>query len=545
VLLLAAVVAAPWPYGSVADVWRYPLAACVFFAAALVGLRTDLRSGLGAALPLAALPLLQVLARTSAPARTLEAALALWCPLAGWLALRATSGGRRGSTVAAVVAGCGLLQAVFGLVQASVSPHAIYGHSTPWMTSSFGSFMNHNHFAGYVGLGALLSLGLAADRARRDQEVSGRALLWAGAAALITLAHLASRSRGGLLGLGAGLVAFVLLRTQRPSLRRGALVLVGVAALLGAAYMVLPAAARERVMGTTTDGSAVYRLRLSAASLRLAAAHPVTGAGLGSFEDAVTAHKTGDGDVRSAHAENDVLEFVAESGLLGLALLALAVLRIAAGAGRDPRSSALAAAAVAAAVGLGVHSLCDFNLRVPATALALAAVLAVASPRPTDATAPGRAARALIPVVLAALGLVATLASVAALEAARAARLADPLARASALTRALEWNPLATATRRERARALVAAASGSLREARLARAAEDYRAVLDGRPGWAEAWYELAWVELARGEREAARRAVEHAGELDPGSVPLAAARAALLARLQAGPPPTTEPPAR
>ncbi len=174
-LLLAAVVAAPWPYGSVADIWRYPLAASVFFSAALVGLRTDLRSGLAAALPLAALPLLQILARSSAPARTLDAALALWSPLAGWLALRATSAGRRGAGVAAVVAGCGLLQAVFGLAQTSLSPHSIYGQSTPWMTSSFGSFMNHNHFAGYVGLSVTLSLGLCADRLRRDREVSGRA----------------------------------------------------------------------------------------------------------------------------------------------------------------------------------------------------------------------------------------------------------------------------------------------------------------------------------------------------------------------------------
>jgi tetratricopeptide (TPR) repeat protein len=378
----------------------------------------------------------------------------------------------------------------------------------------------------------------------RDREVSGRALLWAGAAALIILAHLASRSRGGLLGLAAGMLTFVLLRTKQLSLRRGALALAGVGAVLAAALAVLPAAARERVMAATTDGSAAYRLRLSAASLRLAAAHPLAGAGLGAFEDAVTTYKRGDGDVRSMHAENDALEFVAESGLLGLSLLAFAVLRLAAGAGRDPRSSPLAAGAIAAALGLGVHSLCDFNLRVPATALALAAVLAVAAPALPGAAAPGRAARVAIPAVLAALGLAATLASVGTLESARAARLADPVARVSALTRVLAWSPLATGTRRERARALVEAATGSLREARLARAAEDYRAVLDGRPGWARAWYELAWVELARGDREAARSALERAGALDPGSVPLAAARAALLSRLQTAPSTAPDPPA-
>ena len=401
------------------------------------------------------------------------------------------------------------------------------------MTSSFGSFMNHNHFAGYAELGAMLSLGLCLDRVRREGEVSGRALLWAGAAGLTGLAHLASQSRGGLLGLGAGLATFALLRWAGPlSLRRAALAVAAAAAILAASFAVLPASARERVLAAATDGSASYRLHLSAATLRLAAAHPLLGAGLGAFEDAVTAFRRGDGDVRATHAENDVLEFTAETGLLGLAALAFGIWRLGATGGRSPRSSALGAGAVAAAVALGVHSLCDFNLRVPATALALAVCLAVASPARPGSVSPGWL-RAAIPAVLAALGLAAATASVASVLEVRARPLADPVARVAALTRALSWNPLATETRRDRARALVQAATGGLREARLARAAEDYRRVLEGRPRWAEAWYELAWVELARGDRVAARRAVEKAGELDPVSVPLARAREALMLRLR------------
>src|SRR5262249_21185172 len=344
---------------------------------ALVGRGTDLGPGVAAVLPLAALPVVQSLAGAGAPAPTLDAALALWTPLAAWLALRSPRGGRGGVIVASVVGVAALLQAVFGLAQASVAPHSIYGRSTAWMTSSFGSFINHNHFAGYAELGALVCLGLCAERLRRDPEVSARALLWAGAAGLVALARLASGSRGGVVGLAAGLLVFALVRTGRLSLRRGAFAVAAVAAGgLVLALLVLPAGARERVAAAATDGSAAYRLRLSAASLRLAAAHPLLGAGLGSFEDAVTAYKKADGDVRSPPAENDALEFVAEAGLAGPAALAFAVSRLLA-----PRSSSpLADGALAAAVALGVHSLCDFNLRVPATALAFAAVLAVVSP---------------------------------------------------------------------------------------------------------------------------------------------------------------------
>jgi O-antigen ligase len=541
-LLLGAVLASPWPYGCVADVWRYSLLAVVFLASALVALGTDVRPGLGAVLPLAALPVVQVVMRRAAPAEALDAGLALWAPLAAWVALRALGGGRRARTVAAVVATSALVQAVFALAQASASPQAIYGRTTPWTTTSFGSFVNHNHFAGYGELGALMALGLAVDRLRRDRDVRAPALLWAGASGWIVLAHLASRSRGGLVALGAGLLAFPLLLAGRFSLRRAGLALAGAAAILAAAFWALPASTRERFTAATSDGSAPYRLRLFAASLRLAAAHPLVGSGLGTFADAVTAHRTGDGAVRATHAESDVLEIAAEGGLLGVAALLLAVRGVAAAARRRPGSSALAAGALAAAVALAVHSLVDFNLRVPATALAFAACLAVASAERPGLPGSPPVARAAIAAGLAALGLAAGTAGVAAAERARAGRLSDPLARVSALTRALAWNPLAVGIRRDRARALVQAASGPLRDARLDRAAEDYRLVLEGRPRWAEAWYERAWVELARGDPDSARRAAVRAGELDPTSLPLAAARNALLARLEAASPPPSPP---
>jgi O-antigen ligase len=534
VILLAALVVAPWPYGSVDDVWRYPLSAIVLLASALVGLGTDLTPGLITVLPLAAVPAVQILAGTGAPARTLDAGVALWTPLAAWLALRSPRGGRGAWIVGSIVGVSALLQAVFGLAQASVTPHSIYGLSTPWMTSSFGSFMNHNHFAGYAGLGVFVCLGLCVDRLRRDPEVSARALLWAGAAALVALADLAAGSRGGLLALAAGLVAFALVRTGRRSLRRAVLATaVAATVALVVALVVVPPAVRERVAAAATDGSAAYRLRLSAASLRLAATHPLLGAGLGSFEDAITAHKKADGDVRSMHAENDALEFVAETGLVGVAALAFAGFRLLATRGSSP----LADGALAASVTLAVHSLCDFNLRVPATALCLAAVLAVVAPAPAMKPSSG-AARAAIATLLGVLGLASVSASIAAVERSSALRLVDPLARAAGLSRALAWNPLSTAARRDRARALVEAAGEGapgepLRDARLARAAEAYQGLLALRPGWAEAWYELAWVELARGDRGAARRAVARASELDPGSVPLAAARAALVAQLE------------
>lgn len=535
-LLLAAMVASPWPYGCVAEPWRWWLTSAVLSASALMAWGVDVRPGFTAVLPLAAIPVAQVALGTAPLALALDAALALWAPLAAWLSLRQLARGRRAVLVATVVTSCALVQAAFGLIQGP--GRGIYGHATDWMTSSFGSFINHNHFAGFAEMGTLLALGLCVQRLRRDRELSGRALLWAGAAALIALAVLASRSRGGLVALAAGLAAFALLAAGRRSRRRGALLLGVFTLAMAAALAILPQDAWTRIMASASDGSLAYRLHTSLASLRLAAAHPLLGSGLGSFPDAVTAFKRGDGDVRTMHAENDVLEFVAETGLLGLAALLFAAWRLRPALAATLRSSALAAGALAAASALAVHSFVDFNLRVPSNALMLAVCLALALPGRGQSAGRSAAAawRWAIAGTFLALGALASCAAFAAAEHARGLGQLDPLARAAILTRALDWNPLSPEIRRDRARALVRASAGSLREVRLERAGADYHRVLALRPRWAEAWYELAWVELARGDRSAARSALQRATALDPTSLGLRSRGAALLARIESMP---------
>ena len=45
-------------------------------------------------------------------------------------------------------------------MQWSMHPYRIYGQVTPIVTTPFGSYVNHNHFAGLVGMGAVLAAGL-------------------------------------------------------------------------------------------------------------------------------------------------------------------------------------------------------------------------------------------------------------------------------------------------------------------------------------------------------------------------------------------------
>jgi O-antigen ligase len=87
--------------------------------------------------------------------------------------------------------------------------------------------------------------------------------------------------------------------------------------------------------------------------------------------------------VADAHAHNDYLELLAETGVAGCVLfVALAVPAIAALMRASMRTGfdqerALAAACLGSLAAIAVHSLFDFNLHIPANAMALCWVLGV------------------------------------------------------------------------------------------------------------------------------------------------------------------------
>ena len=82
---------------------------------------------------------------------------------------------------------------------------------------------------------------------------------------------------------------------------------------------------------------ASFRLDTWKDTLRLAAASPLLGHGLGAFHDAYPRFKRGHGILRVEHAENDYLETLAETGALGLglALAGLVLVFVSAGRARD------------------------------------------------------------------------------------------------------------------------------------------------------------------------------------------------------------------
>lgn len=249
------------------------------------------------------------------------------------------------------------------------------------------TFVNHNHFAGYLGMATCLGLGLAL----ASRGVT-RAVLLA-LAVYMAVAVLFSLSRGGALALAGGVGFLTVGLSRDPAHRQDlyriagfvALVLV-VAAALGWEPLLDRLETLEDPMAAGSTRLAIWR-----GTLDMVSEHPWHGTGPGTYVDAFRRYQPASTAGFSIHhAHNDYLELAAELGLPGLvaALGCLAVLLVQGSAHLLERSRrpqrALGLGALAACFSLSLHSLVDFNAAIPSNALlfTFCAALAVAAGRP-------------------------------------------------------------------------------------------------------------------------------------------------------------------
>lgn len=322
-----------------------------------------------------------------------------------WLAADTVSRGGAPRLLAALLLG-GLIVAGLGLQEWGL--HARQG-DLGWR--AFGPFTNQNFFAGYLVPTLLLALGLSF-----TAPAAFRTSTWMLALGLLTAALtgalMVSGSRGGLLSLGAGMIALVVYGAARKALRDRAawgrfavlLVVLGivVAALFGAVRnrfaamggaQQLPAELCPRVATSQAGNSNAFRIKTWEATAVMGLKRPLLGWGAGSFDTAFAPHQIA-GFTR--HAHNTPLQLLAETGLPGallwLALPAFALLLLF----RVPAPWFWAPAIGAALVAAAVHTQFDSLYYVPAIGLLWSVLLGMAlAPDPDLAARMDESARAI------------------------------------------------------------------------------------------------------------------------------------------------------
>ncbi|MGI8835010.1 MAG: O-antigen ligase family protein [Pyrinomonadaceae bacterium] len=428
--LLALLVITAIPYGT-AEAWWKAFFVCAAFALGIVWLiegylsNSWITDGWSILLPIAALVLFsflqtislgngQISGLTTASWRTfsadpyetrffaLQLAALLLC---GLLLFRSMSSARRLRIVINLVIAIAVASAVFGILRQTTQHSTGFGLPLLQVGQGYGQFINRNHFAFLMEMALGLTLGLILGGSVKRDHV----LVYLAALIPIWTALVLCGSRGGVIAMLAEVIvaAFLLsglfqgrgnestskilmiLRTAPVRIFLFVILLCGV--VFGTLYLggdQLASRIEQSRTELSTDRDelrlAVSRNQTWAMTLKMFAAHPVLGVGMGAYWVAVPAFHNASGILTPQEAHNEYLELLASGGLVGFAIgiwFLIAVVKKAKANLESPnrlRRAACLGASIGIA-GVAVHSLVDFGLHMIVNALVFTTLIVIAT----------------------------------------------------------------------------------------------------------------------------------------------------------------------
>ena len=297
-----------------------------------------------------------------------------------------------------VMIGIALLEAVYGLIQALVPTMGVLwvDYVQAYMGDSRGSFINRNHFAGFIEMVWPLALGFTMaqggwgqgytlKKILASERLNRQALLALGVVVLI-LALLFSRSRAGIAGALVGFLTFILLtRSGRKGISRYAwLMLAGIVGLLAVYSMAIGIGPLTERFFALSEGDS--RLDFWRDSLPILKDHPL-GIGLRNYENVIPVYNVSMlADKRLEYAHNDYLQLLIEAGWIGfipvltgfLIFMWKSAYRIKhMHLHKDPMRFFIAVGAFSGLISLAFHSFFDFNLQIPANCVYFVTLMAI------------------------------------------------------------------------------------------------------------------------------------------------------------------------
>src|ERR1051325_9567356 len=407
VSLLAVIVIAAIPYGTVEPWWKAAFV-CAVFAICVLAIIEMLVSGsftiaggsiLLPMLALSALAFVQTLTFGSQqiagltvqntisadPFQTRFFVLQMLA-LTAWLSLlyRYVNTESRMRVLVYTILGLAVVSAIFGIVRQATQHQT--GFVLPLLrpAQGYGQFVNKNHFAYLMEMAFGLGIGVAlAGGIKRD-----RLLIYVALLLPIWTALVLSNSRGGVLAMLVQVVsAALLLSSRRLTALRVALLVVLVAGVLFGTLWVggdRLASNFENVLNPGEANVRVSRNEIWRATLKMFAAHPITGVGLGGYWIGITAYHNASGLMTPQEAHNDYLELLSSGGVVGFAIgvwFAVMVIRAArANLAIDTGYiRALRFGAILGITGVAAHSLVDFGLHIMVNAIVFVSLIMIAT----------------------------------------------------------------------------------------------------------------------------------------------------------------------
>jgi O-antigen ligase len=408
--LVGLIVLTPIPYGTVEPWWKAAFV-CAVFAICILALVENLITGnvevpdRAVLLPMLALTALAFLQTLSLGTRT-EANLQVWntisadpyqtrffalqlLALTTFLALlyRYANTERRVRVLVFTVLAIAVVSAVFGILRQTTQQQI--GFILPLLRpkQGYAQFINKNHFAYLMEMAFGLGLGIIlGGGVKRDRVMIYVALLFP-----IWTALVLANSRGGVLAMITQIVIAALLftRAQSVALRAVLLVVLLVGIVFGTLWVGgdrlasnFEGASSEFTSDTLRQGAS--RNEIWRATLKMFAAHPILGVGLGGYWIGITAYHDASGLMTPQEAHNDYLELLSSGGVIGFALGIWFVVMVV----KEARASFLSGGSYMRAVrfgailgiaGVAAHSLVDFGLHIMTNAVVFLTLIMIAT----------------------------------------------------------------------------------------------------------------------------------------------------------------------
>jgi tetratricopeptide (TPR) repeat protein/O-antigen ligase len=298
-----------------------------------------------------------------------KAAAALCVTLA---ALVLASGRRLRFVAPGIVASAGLAAMAVGLGHRAAAEPLIFGRFTTSGGLLVGPFINPNHTAEFLELSAFAALAFAFARSTRDGQ-----RVWKLLAAILASGAISTLSRGSVLGLGAGALAWFVLAPRsdegEPFHRsRFVAVLLALAVVVGLAIGFGGDNIISEFRGTVGDN--LSKFAVSKDALQLVAAHPA-GIGLGAFGRVYPVYQTLPAVSWFQFVENQPLGILIETGIAAMVLLLGLWLVVARRFWKQARRDRVEASLVAGLVAVLAHNVVDFGLETLGVLLPFCALL--------------------------------------------------------------------------------------------------------------------------------------------------------------------------
>ena len=411
--LIGSIVLAAIPYGTIEPWWKAAFvcavfAICIFAIVEMLVTRSNWIEGGSVLLPMLALSALAFLqtisfrgdvwsAISADPFQTRFFALQLLA-LTAFLALlyRYANTPRRMHLLVYTILGVAVASAVFGILRQTTQQETGFVLPLLKQNQGFAQFINKNHFAYLMEMAFGLGLGiLLSGSIKRDRVMIYVALLlpiWTG----LVLAN----SRGGILAMLAQVLVAALLLSPAvlgfasSSVVKVVLIIVLVLGVLVGTFWVggdrlasnFEATRSEFNADASSSNAGVSRNEIWRASLKMFAAHPILGVGLGGYWIGITAYHDASGRMTPQEAHNDYLEVLSSGGVIGFAICVWFILVVVRKlrenlTGADGFERAVRYGAVLGLTGVAAHSLVDFGLHIMINALVFLVLIMMATAR--------------------------------------------------------------------------------------------------------------------------------------------------------------------